>query len=305
MKKQIIVMTGGTSGLGLITAEKFIKTPSIKLLLGTRKKQLAGAENISLDLTSLESVCSFTEGIIKHCGSERIKALVLNAGVSLSNIDSRTVNGFETAFAVNHLAHYLILRLLMPYLAENARIVFTTSGTHNPAEKTMVAPPKHANAMWLAYPENDPTLDEKPEINTGRAYSSSKLCNILTASYLNTHPEAKANKWQGVAYDPGPTPGTGLSQDRPFVLRIAWRILAIPMLRKRVLPKSNSREDAGTVLADIAMGNVEFPPGKIYLALRRGDITFSDPSEMALDNKLMAQLWQDSAKLLDEKGFQF
>jgi hypothetical protein len=33
--------------------------------------------------------------------------------------DRRTEDGFETAFAANHLVHYLVLRLLMPRLARD------------------------------------------------------------------------------------------------------------------------------------------------------------------------------------------
>jgi len=300
MGKQIIVMTGGTSGLGAITSKEFLKKPDIKLLLGTRSKQMQGAENIPLDLQSLKSVRSFAADVMRQIGSEKINALVLNAGVSLSDIDSRTVDGLETTFAVNYFAHYFMIRLFMPHLAENACVVVTTSGTHNPAEETMIAPPKHANALWLAYPEKDPTLDKKVQVNAGRAYSSSKLCNILMVRSLNTLPEAKANKWKGIAYDPGPTPGTGLAQNGNFIRRLTWQLLTIPVLRKRLLPKSNSRQDAGRVLADIAMSKIDLPKGKTYLALRRGNITFPDPSEMALDDKIMAQLWQDSASLLDE-----
>ena len=85
-------------------------------------------------------------------------------------------------FAVNHLAHYLLLRLLLPKLAYGAKIVLTTSGTHDPAEKTIIPPPVHANAKMLAYPESDPDLDKNSTVAEGRAYSSSKLCNFANRS---------------------------------------------------------------------------------------------------------------------------
>src|SRR5208282_6308458 len=74
---------------------------------------------------------------------------------------TRTSDGFETTFAVNHLAHYLLLRLLLPRLARGAVVVMTTSGTYDPAEKTIIPPPRHAKARLLAYPDLDPALTRR------------------------------------------------------------------------------------------------------------------------------------------------
>jgi hypothetical protein len=71
----------------------------------------------------------------------------------------------------NHLAHYLLLRLLLPRLAQGATVVLTTSCTHDPAEKTIIATPLHADARFLAYPERDPTRVPHPLIAGGCAYS--------------------------------------------------------------------------------------------------------------------------------------
>src|SRR5690606_144268 len=213
--------------------------------LGNRNSQIKGAEHIPLDLASLNNVRAFASGVIKNIKSEKIQVLICNAGMNHPNINSRTVDGFETTFAVNHLAHFYLLRLLMPYLDTNAKIIMTTSGTHDPEEKAMAAPPKHANAIWLAHPEKDKTLDEKMVINAQRAYSSSKLCTVLTARHLAATAEADQNKWQCIAYDPGPTPGTGLLQKGTLFMRLAWQVFTIPFIRKRILPKSNSIQDAG------------------------------------------------------------
>lgn len=298
MGKINIVMTGGTSGIGEITAKKLITEPETRVILGYRNKQVQGAVHISLDLRNFDSVRSFAAEVVERTDSEKIHILICNAGVNFPNVNTRTVNGFETTFAVNHLAHYLLIRLLMPHLAENAKIILTTSGTHDPAEKSAAAPPIHANAYWLANPEKDPTLDDKESINSGRAYSSSKLCNILTARYLDTTPEAKSGNWQTIAYDPGPTPGTGFAQNRGIGLKLLWQLLAIPALRKRMFPKSSGRQKAGRTLAEIALGNIRLPTGKIYAALRKGTLTFPNPSELAQNDEAMINLWKDSEQLL-------
>lgn len=226
-----------------------------------------------------------------------IDALVLNAGMNSLNINSRTVDGFETTFSVNHLAHYLLIRLLLPYMADGASIVITTSGTHDPAEGTKIAPPKHANALLLAHPDNDPAVENNPQIDSGRAYSSSKLCNILTARYLITLPFIQANQIKIVAYDPGPTPGTGLARNTDFVVRVVWKILSFPVIRA-FMPRFNSRKASGEALTNIALAKIQIHEGLFYVALRKGKLIWSSPSELALNDQAKELLWNESAQLV-------
>ena len=137
----------------------------------------------------------------------------------------RTVDGFETAFAVNHLAHYLLLRLLLPSLAHGAIVVLTTSGTHDPDTKAGLAPPRHADADLLAHPERDPDRDTKPNKAGQHAYTASKLCAVLTARSLSEHPDVRARGIRAVAYCPGQVFGTGLAKSLALPLRTAWAVL--------------------------------------------------------------------------------
>jgi NAD(P)-dependent dehydrogenase (short-subunit alcohol dehydrogenase family) len=171
-----IVMTGGTSGLGEVAARRFIQTPNTRLLLGARRGGPLGAETLPLDLMRLENVRFFASAVDRELGPAQINSLVLNAGLLFPNDDTRSADGFEAAFAVNHLAHYLLLRLLLPRLAQGATVILTTSGTHDPAEKTImgfiIAPPLHADARFLAHPERDTNQDPHPLIAGRRTYSS-------------------------------------------------------------------------------------------------------------------------------------
>ena len=49
-----------------------------------------------------------------------------------------TVDGFESQMAVNHLSHFLLTSLLLPYMAENGRIINHSSLAHSFAEKNFV-----------------------------------------------------------------------------------------------------------------------------------------------------------------------
>ena len=291
-----IVMTGATSGLGQIAASRLLATPDTRLLLGARRPGPPDAETLPLDLARLDSVRAFAAAVGQRLGATPIDALVLNAGRS-GHADGRTADGYETTFAVNHLAHYLLLRLLLPRLANHARIVLTTSGTHDPAQRAPLPPPRHANARLLAHPELDPDRDQRPRVAAGRAYTASKLCVVLTARALAAQPQAQARQLTVVAYDPGRTPGTGLLRNEGLVLRALWQVLGWPLLRPLV-PRANSPKAAGGALAELALGRVCPPAGRTYAALRRGELTWPDPSELARRDDLMHTLWRDSAELV-------
>ena len=295
-----IVMTGGTSGLGEVAAKRFIQTPNTRLLIGARRRGPLGAETLALDLMRLENVRAFALAVDRELGPAQINSLVLNAGLLFPNDDTRSADGFEAAFAVNHLAHYLLLRLLLPRLAQGATVILTTSSTHDPAEKTImgfiIAPPLHADARFLAHPERDPNRDPHPLIAGGRTYSSSKLCNVLTARALAAHPDTTARRLTIIAYDPGHTPGTGLVRKGNFVINFLWKPVG-PALRL-MLRGSNTPEAAGHALAKLALGQIRPPSGRIYAALRDGIITWPDPSELARRDDVRDALWRDSGALV-------
>ncbi len=64
---------------------------------------------------------------------KRLDFLILNAGVMMCPL-SRTKDGFETQIGTNHLGHFLLTRMLMPLLKENAgeekRVIVVSSVGH-------------------------------------------------------------------------------------------------------------------------------------------------------------------------------
>jgi hypothetical protein len=190
-----------------------------------------------------------------------------------------------------------LLRLLLERLAEGSRVVLTTSGTHDPAERSGFPPPRHADARLLTHPERDPDLDRNSRTAARHAYTCSKLCAVLTARALTARPDAVARGATAVAYCPGQVGGTGLARDQVLALRAMWRLLGTPLWR--LVPRFNSRETAGRVLADLALDTVRPPAGHVYVALRRGRVTFPDLSALAACDDLAAGLWQDSATLVE------
>jgi NAD(P)-dependent dehydrogenase (short-subunit alcohol dehydrogenase family) len=293
-------MTGGSSGFGAIAAERLTLSGNARLILGARRPTSVG-ESMPLDLTELSSVRAFATSVRERLGTTPVDALVLNAGVVLPDLSGRTVDGFETTFAVNHLAHYLLLRLLLPALAEGATVVLTTSGTHDPATGAGLAPPRHADAELLAHPDRDPDRDARTRKAGEHAYTASKLCTVLTARSLSEHADVQARRLTVVAYDPGQVFGTGLARDLSVPLRTAWSLLGTGVLGwplRRLNRNLNSPTAAGNALADLALGHVTPPKGRMYAALRRAQLTWPEPSELARRGDLAQAVWDESARLV-------
>jgi NAD(P)-dependent dehydrogenase (short-subunit alcohol dehydrogenase family) len=284
-------MTGATAGFGLFAAQKILDAGH-SLLVGARNPdalpaELAGrAEALPLDLDSLANVRRFAEAA---GAGPPIDALVLNAGLQLAK-PAKSADGFERTFAVNHLAHYLLLRLLADKLSPTARVILTGSGTHDPAEKTPVTPPIHANAEYLAYPERDPQAETRARQGGFRAYSASKLCNIMTAREAALRYPALCV----MSYDPGYVPHTALGRDNPkWIATLVSYILPLTMKRDR----SSNIPRSGQFLADLAIAPQYANCHGDYWSVRGHALRKIEPSLLARDGAAAAKLWDDSAIL--------
>lgn len=299
--KHIVVMTGATSGIGEHAVRRIATQPDTQVIIGARGRGRSvpeGTTVIPLDLASLESVRSFSDAVTRRLADDRIDVLVLNAGVQYSNAEQRSDDGFERTFAVNHLGHYLLARELLPCMADDARLVITTSDTHDPAHFPFA--PKELDAQAVARPR-------KGRFDAGaRAYAASKLCNLLTARAFAEHNGVRARTIRVIAYNPGLTLDTSLLVGRSGLTGPLWRLLASSpgRLLLRFLGRFNpnlypgTSERAGEVLAELALGTVTPPNDQIYVSLVKGETTFPEPSKLARSDDVRDRLWRDSAEMI-------
>jgi hypothetical protein len=87
-----------------------------------------------------------------------------------------------------------------------------------------------------------------------------------------------------------------LVRDQNLVVRFVWGSLAGPL--RMVMRKANTIENAGGTLADLALGKTRNTDGRLYAALRRGELTWPEPSELARRDDLMKAVWRESAQLV-------
>ncbi|QFT82005.1 short chain dehydrogenase [Roseovarius sp. THAF27] len=294
--KKIVVMTGATSGFGTHTLRLLVDDPDTTVLVGARGKDRsvpAGAEILPLDLESLASVRAFAQEVKKRIRERRIDICLLNAGVHGSSADQFSEDGYGRTFAVNHLAHYLLARLLLPLMADRGRLVITSSNMHNPPFKSMA--PKGLEIQEWAHPTPDGS-----GVGT-KGYCASKLCNLMTALTLSRRPEVKSRNIDIIAFNPGLTGGAG-GNDAGVLQKVAVRSLMytifplIGLFRPEF--NMNTAEHSGRMLARVALGSISLPENSVYVSLVKGVPTFPAPSELAQDVAAQERLWSESAEMV-------
>lgn len=283
-----IVMTGGTSGFGSVAAH-VLAGAGHSVTLGARSPRMTddATTYCPLDLEDAGSVDEFARAIVS---GPPIDALLLNAGIQLAKPEALP-NGIEKTFSVNHLAHVRLLYRVLEALPDDARVILTGSGTHDPAEKTPVTPPEHADANRLAFPQTDPTLPKSTRNQALRAYSSSKLANIMTARHLaKLRPDLSV-----MAYDPGYVPWTGLGRANGTIIA-AIASMVIPRLMAG--DRTSTLALSGRYLADLATHPAYGNERGSYWSVRNPALVATAPSTLARDDAAAAKLWDDSLALL-------
>jgi NAD(P)-dependent dehydrogenase (short-subunit alcohol dehydrogenase family) len=177
---KVVLVTGANSGLGLAVAKVFAGRGA-RVLLACRNQSRAQSaveeiraetgdstdiEIVNLDLASLDSVRSAAD--VVRSRQTRLDLLVNNAG--LMAIDqSRTEDGFETQFGVNHLGHFALTAQLAPLLlsTSGSRIVTMSSMGHRVGRLRL-----------------DDLFFEKRGYDRWRPYFQSKLANLLFTAEL-------------------------------------------------------------------------------------------------------------------------
>jgi len=178
MQGKVVVLTGGTSGIGEAAAIKLAKMGA-RLVLVARDPSRAEAtlkrlQKVSPGMahTSYFADLSLVAETRRVAGEiaaaqPRIDVLINNAGLICARRQV-TAEGFELTFATNHLAYFVLTRELLPRMLDSApaRIVNTASEVHRGAK--------------LDFDD----LQSQRGYDGFGAYAKSKLANVLFTSQL-------------------------------------------------------------------------------------------------------------------------
>jgi NAD(P)-dependent dehydrogenase (short-subunit alcohol dehydrogenase family) len=270
------LITGSTRGLGLATARALATRGVLVLCAGRHQDSVemtaerVGGEPVMLDLGDLTDV-RVAVNRLPH-----VDAVVCNAGLQVRGA-TRTADGFEETFQVNHLAHVLLVDALLARLAPPRSVVFIGSATHDPAIRTGTPDPVEDDDLdRLSRAEQDGEARRAAGL---RRYTTSKLLAAATAAGLaRERPDVHVT-----CFDPGMMPGTGLARQHPAPVRALW---SSALKGLRVFPFASSPAASGQALATLIC---QEPP-----AVRSGSYVNHRLQVVAASSRARDEAYQDS-----------
>ncbi len=128
------LITGGSTGIGLETAKRFIAEGARVAITGTNQKNLDAARAelgndvviIRADAGNVSVQKNVADAVQKAFGG--LDVVFINAGVAeLRPVEQWDETGFDRVFNVNVKGPYFLIQALLPILAKPASIVLNTS----------------------------------------------------------------------------------------------------------------------------------------------------------------------------------
>lgn len=298
------IVTGGGAGLGLETVRALAARGHFSDLVVTARDvarataAVAGLETagtaihiLPLDLAALATVRHFPAEYAAR-GLPAIGALICNAGVQIVDGTRLTTDGFEETFAVNVLGHFLLSKLLLPLMTADARLVFISSGTHDPSLKTGMPAPGYTSAADLAAGNGFGDADEKAK---GRMrYTTSKLCDVYLAYEFAKRFPMGGGAGRSVvasAVDPGMMPGSGLARTYGPLSRFAWKYV-LPRLGRFMKGTMTTEASGGHVARLVCESSFGQGSGTYFIGT-----ALSPSSELSYNQFNAVDLWTTCAAL--------
>lgn len=264
-------MTGANTGIGKATAARLVELGFHVLVTGRSPTALARAahdlrrmgsqdqvEAIPLDLGDFASVTAAAAVVSARYSC--LDLLVNNAGLAPQR-GQRTASGFEQAFGVNHLGHFLLTALVSASLrrAASARVVTVASDAHYSAGRF----------AW-------DTLTEPTRSRFGyREYAQSKLANVLFSRELGRR--LSNDGVTTYAVHPG------------VVASDIWRHVFWPLRAVIQWPMLTPDQGADTPVHCATAAALSADTGRHYAGRHA-----KPPSALAQDDDLAVELWERS-----------
>lgn len=286
MQGKICLITGGTNGIGLATAQALAQMGATVVIVGRNPQKTAevaadirtttGNPNVSLLVADLSS-----QAEIRRLADEfkskyiHLHVLLNNAGAVFTERQV-TVDGLEMTFALNHLGYFLLTELLIDTLK-------ASGSASNPARIINVSSDAHANGKI-----NFEDLQAEHGYSAFGAYGNSKLANILF-----THELARRLAGSHVTANvlhPGVV-STGFLKNgtnRNWLFKLAG--LIVPFFGR------SPQKGAETSIYLASSPDVSNVTGKYFV-----DSKIAQSSPQANDPTVAAKLWDVSAKLVGLK----
>ncbi|XP_054857821.1 dehydrogenase/reductase SDR family member 13-like [Eublepharis macularius] len=277
LRGKTVVLTGGNSGIGKATALELARRGARVILACRNKEQAESAVYdirresgnnevlfMSLDLANLNSVRSFADAFLRS--EPRLDILINNAGVLYGG---KSGEGFNLAFQVNYLSHFLLTHLLLDRLKHCAptRVVVLGSIVYIMGRIDLQNIQKPVDGVLKSF----------------QAYCNSKLANVLYTRELAKRLEGTSVTCYAV--HPGFVK-TNVIRQFPMWMRlvtdnIGWLVLRDPMTA------------AQTSIYCATQKGIERFSGHYF-----ADCKLRQPFPKACDDALAKKLWEFTERML-------
>ncbi|MEO1047235.1 MAG: oxidoreductase [Pseudomonadota bacterium] len=282
------LITGGNSGIGL-EAAKILAAKNADVVIACRNETKGRAalaklvnlgegrcELLTLDLADSASI----RGAAKEAGDRfgAIYGLINNAGV-MQTPKQKTKDGFEMQLGTNHLGHFLWTALMIGHV--------------DPAEGRVVTVASIAHKFGRI--DFDDLMMERG-YDPSRAYTRSKLANLLFAQELHRRLEAAGSTIKSIACHPGYS-DTSLQSKGPTGL-----FKAMYSVTNKVLAQSAKLGAYPTALAaaeERAVSGGYYGPTGPFDA--RGPVGDAIIEKRAQSEATARRLWEVSEELVGER----
>ncbi|PQE26634.1 short chain dehydrogenase reductase family Oxidoreductase protein [Rutstroemia sp. NJR-2017a BVV2] len=308
MHGKVVMVTGGTSGIGAAAVMELAKRGAQIVLLTHQSpsdmflvdyiediRERSGNELIyaeQVDLSSLVSIRQFATKWIDNAPPRRLDMLLLCAATltPAGNTRRTTVEGIEETWMVNYLANFHLLSILSPAIRaqppdRDVRIIFTTCSSY------IKSPPigDGSDAM------------KKKEWSPSKAYARSKMALMIFGQAFQKHidsykrPDGAPANARVLFVDPGLSRTPGLR--RWFSRGTLWGLALYVLLWQNMWLLLKSAQGGAQSISYAAMEASlgRGPGGMLIKECREMDLARTD----IRDEKIAKKLWEGSEKLIE------
>ena len=325
-KVKNILITGGNSGIGFFSTINLLKSKNNIFMLiksDSRKKEFLNKIhkyfdktfinkylNIieNTDLSDLENIQKIKDFFIAK--KILIDVVILNAGLQYTGSYYPKVSkqGIELTFAVNHLAHFYLVNLLIGTISnrKESRIIITSSDVHDPMSSGGNIGKKAGLNNLIKF--EDEITGQFLNFNADKSYKNSKLCNILFAKELSRRLKNLSSEISVITW----APGLVIPNDNLGFFRYSNRFnlfgyIIFSNIAKNILGITESVENAGALLSQIVFDANFNGIGYTHLSnkivfFKKHKLLKSNVSNEANNTELALKLWNLSDKICRSFG---
>ena len=285
---RVALITGASSGIGAEAAVTLaVRGASIVLAVrdagrgaAVRARILRAVPRakVEISVVDMANLASIRAAAARLDGSlPQVDILINNAGLGLQATRAVTVDGFERQFGTNHLGHFALTGLLMPALlrAPAPRVVTIASIAHRSGR--------------IDFDD----LQGARRYDGSKAYSQSKLANVMFAFELDRRARAAASRLVSVAAHPGVSSTGFLAATAMAGWKVAIGGLGIRLLGQNAARGAQPGLYAAT-MPDVRGGQYWGPDGFREI---RGAPALAQATQRARDQAVWRRLWDASEAL--------